>query len=371
MLSRSGDACQLKISVRDTGIGIPGEQLKAIFEPFAQADGSVTRKFGGTGLGLSICVKLTELLGARVEVASEVGSGSTFALLIPFALQSQQSAIDLPAALRPRKTLIVDDNQANAEILSRQLAVWGISADVALSGAVALDLLRHAKVAGSPYELALIDGHMPAMNGFDLAIAVRSDRAFAATEVVLLLSSENLYAAAARCQRIGVSRYLLKPVSSNDLKALFTSTALAAPFPLQRKTATAAKTASGLRILLAEDNLINQKVARAMLAKRGHSVSVASNGREAVELCETQKFDLVLMDVQMPEMDGLQATAILRSHARSDLRRLPIIAMTAHAMQEAVDSCRAAGMDAHLTKPIDAARLHALIEEIVLPKSVA
>jgi len=212
---------------------------------------------------------------------------------------------------------------------------------------------------------------MPGMNGFDLAIEIRSDRGFAQTEVVLLLSSENLYAGAARCQRIGVSHYLVKPVSFSDLGALFTSTTPAVPFTLQPKPSSTEKVAPGIRILLAEDNLINQKVARAMLAKRGHSVTVASDGREAVELCEKHKFDLVLMDVQMPEMDGLQATALLRSHARSDLRSLPIIAMTAHAMQEAIDSCRAAGMDAHLTKPIDATKLHALIEEIVLPKSAA
>ncbi|HEY7209117.1 MAG TPA: response regulator [Bryobacteraceae bacterium] len=363
--------CQLRFSVRDTGIGIPREQLDVIFQPFSQADGSVTRKYGGTGLGLSISAKLAGLLGARLEVESEAGAGSTFTLTVPFELrEARQPSDTLPDPATNLKILIVDDNALHRAILSRQLAAWSIPADTAHSGAAALELLRSRADSGSSYDLVLIDGHMPEMDGFDLAAHIRADHSLQ-TAGIMMLSSDNLYTDAARCRQLGIERYLVKPVAAIDLKNAVASLAgqttsrishaLAPPTPVLH-----AGCGFGLRILLAEDNIINQKVATAILRKRGHAVTVASNGREVVELCQNRQFDLVLMDVQMPEMDGLQATAALRSHARPELRRIPIVAMTAHAMQDAIDMCFAAGMNAHLSKPIDTAKLHAIIDTIIL-----
>ncbi len=374
VIQRASDRCELSFTVRDTGIGISPEQLDLIFQPFLQADGSITRKFGGTGLGLSISTKLAELLGGRVEVKSTPGIGSTFSLIIPLAIcQAQQDPA--PCLVSDcLRVLVVDDNAVNRTILKKQLAAWDIPVDTTESGAAALEMLRRQAACGAPYELILIDGHMPEMDGFALANYIREDHRLTGVSIMMLFS-DNLYADAARCHQLGIERYLVKPVASIDLKNAIsgvrersqvdTPRGLAQPYPRSGKPDGPA-----LRILLAEDNLINQKVATAILKKSGYTVTVASNGREALELCERESFNLVLMDVQMPEMDGLQATAALRKHWRADLRGLPVIAMTAHAMQDAVDLCREAGMDAYLSKPIDANKLLGLVKELC-PASAA
>ncbi len=266
------------------------------------------------------------------------------------------------------RALVVDDNAVNREILQRQLAGWNIPADTAESGLAALAMLQSQTACGAPYGLILIDGHMPEIDGFALASHIREERKLSGVRI-MMLSSDNLYADAARCHELGIERYLVKPVAPVDLQNAISairdrSQAGPSHRATQQDADSVAPCGPGLRILLAEDNLINQKVAVAILKKSGHSVTIACNGRQAIELCERKEFDVVLMDVQMPEMDGLQATAALRTHWRTDLRTLPVIAMTAHAMQEAIDMCREAGMNAYVSKPIDPNKLHAALQEL-------
>jgi len=355
---------RVRFSVRDTGIGIPSEQRVAIFDEFAQADASMTRRYGGTGLGLAISQKLVRLMGGELAVASEVSRGSEFSFTVSLPVET---AAELPggsrASLGGRRVLVVDDNETNRRILRDMLAAEGVTVDAATDGAHGLEALRRAAASAAPYDLTILDAQMPGQDGFALAAAVRADPRVARARL-LMLTSAGQRGDGERCRKVGIEAYLTKPISRADLiEALGVVLAAggvggAGPDVITRHSI--AESRRSLRILLAEDNLVNQQVAVAMLAKRGHQVDAVGNGREAVAAVQRGGYDVVLMDIQMPEMDGFQATAAIRALPQG--RDLPIVALTAHALSGERENCLARGMTAYLTKPFKGHELFALIE---------
>jgi len=357
---------RVRFGVRDTGIGIPSKQRVAIFDEFTQADASMTRRYGGTGLGLAISQKLVRLMGGELAVASEVGRGSEFSFTVSLPVET---AAELPggsrASLGGRRVLVVDDNETNRRILRDMLAAEGVTVDAATDGARGLEALRRAAASAAPYDLTILDAQMPGQDGFALAAAVRADPRVARARL-LMLTSAGQRGDGERCRKVGIEAYLTKPISRADLiEALGVVLAAggvggvgAAPDVITRHSI--AESRRSLRILLAEDNLVNQQVAVAMLAKRGHQVDAVGNGREAVAAVQRGGYDVVLMDIQMPEMDGFQATAAIRALPQG--RDLPIVALTAHALSGERENCLARGMTAYLTKPSKGHELFALIE---------
>jgi PAS domain S-box-containing protein len=348
----------LHFSVSDTGIGIPIEKQQHIFEAFAQADSSTTRKYGGTGLGLAISAQLCELMSGVMWVESEEGRGSVFHFTAHFGRpesSAKKSPEPGPMKLRDLPVLVVDDNSTNRKILEEMIANWRMKPVVAPNGPAAMEALRRAHQNGTPFRLMLLDGHMPDMDGFEVAARVKQDPQLHGAKIILLTSagrSEDV----SRAKAVGVAAALSKPVKQSELWDAIIS-ALHVP-GRQKARPSAARTRARaarqpLRVLLAEDNPVNQEVAVQMLERRGHSVIVAENGRQALTAIERHKFDLVLMDVQMPEMGGLEATQLIREKEKSTGGHLPIVAMTAHAMQGDRERCIAAGMDGYLAKPID------------------
>ena len=371
--SKEGDQLRLHYAVRDTGIGIPLDKQKLIFEAFSQADGSTTRQYGGTGLGLTISSRLVEAMHGKIWVESEVGKGSCFHFTVCLevsrdAIPSEQKTDDISLAGIP--VVIVDDNLTNRRILTNMLSIWGMQPTPAASGQEALVHLRRAAERGQPFTLMLTDVHMPHMDGFQLVEQIQVIPALADTVTLLLTSGEH-FGDLTRCQEIGISAYLRKPVRRNELRAAIVA-ALTARSRDREVTQPAAvltidrlrkEQGPGLRVLLAEDNIANQRVASAILEKGGHSVVVAATGKSALMLLDRQPFDVILMDVQMPEMDGFEATAAIRKKESRMGTHTRIIAMTAHAMSGDRERCLAAGMDDYITKPIQAPLLLKLLNE--------
>ena len=352
--------CTLRFTVVDTGVGIPGEKLQLIFEPFSQADTSTTRKYGGTGLGLTISTRLVEMMRGKIWVESELGRGSQFHFTARLGIADTKvievGAIAPPEILRAVRVLVVDDNRTNRRILEGMLGRWEMKSSSVQDGEEALAKLSEAREAGEPFALILMDMHMPKMDGFELIEEIRQGP-HPSTAMIMMLTSAGHRGDAARCQELGVAGYLLKPIRQSELREAIARVLGAReqkgaiPLITRYSLHDAREPAASLRILLAEDNAVNQRLASRLLEKRGHSVVVAGNGREALEALEKHHFDLVFMDVQMPVMDGFEATAAIRKKEGGGVH-LPIVALTAHAMKGDREKCLAGGMDEYLTKPI-------------------
>ena len=374
-LARIGAGCaRLSFSVHDTGVGIPQDKVATIFEPFRQADGSTTRRFGGTGLGLSISSTIVRLMGGSLKVESTLGEGSTFAFTAAFDTVTPADALHGGHGhLNGLRVLIVDDNDVNRRIFEGQLAGWGMHSTSVASGLDAIIVLESAFQKGQPFSLVLLDANMPEIDGFEVARRI-ADNPNLVSATVMLLTSSGEYGDVARCRDLGISAYLTKPVRRNDLYdavcRLLRVPAPAAPTAAQRTQLTA-DSVTPLDILLAEDNPVNQRVAVGLLTKRGHRVTVATNGLEALQALERKMFDVLLMDVQMPEMGGLEATEAIRQRERGTARHQRIVAMTAHAMNGDRERCLNAGMDGYLSKPIDPQMLFAAIEQVPAPTPAA
>jgi signal transduction histidine kinase/DNA-binding response OmpR family regulator len=372
--------CVLRFTVSDTGIGISPEKVKLIFDPFSQADTSTTRKYGGTGLGLTISARLVEMMGGRIWVESEPGRGAQFHFTVRLATAEKTPEVGTiapPAILRAVKVLVVDDNRTNRRILDGMLKRWEMKPSLVEGGVQALSELSVAREVGEPYRLVLTDMHMPGMNGFSLIEEIRRRPEISSATIVMLTSAGH-HGDAARCRELGVAAYLMKPIRQSELREALArvlgTREQEGPIPLitRYSLGDAREPMSCLRVLVAEDNAVNQRLATRLLEKRGHRVVIAANGREVLEALEREEFDLVLMDIQMPEMDGLETTAAIRTKELGLETRMPVIALTAHAMKGDAERCLAAGMDGYLSKPIRPQELDEILtKHMALQKEVA
>jgi signal transduction histidine kinase/CheY-like chemotaxis protein/HPt (histidine-containing phosphotransfer) domain-containing protein len=370
--SRQDDAVELHFSVHDTGIGIPEERQQAIFDAFEQADNSTTRRFGGTGLGLAISARLVGLMGGAMHVTSKIGKGSVFSFTARMRIGTEPEGECRIGgdSLMGMRVLVVDDNATHRLILEEMLLNWNMRPACAAGAREAMQLMRQAKTDGSPFRLLLTDAHMPDVDGFTLAEWVKQDSELA-NSIIMMLTSADQPGSVARCEALGVSAYLLKPTKQSELfDAIVMSLELSQPAqdaPRARPCET--PTGPKLRILLVEDSLVNQKLAVGLLQRQGHHVSVSNNGREALAVVSRDSFDVVLMDVQMPDIDGLETTRMIRAREKKTGGHVPIIAMTAHAMQGDREECLAAGMDGYIAKPIRAARLLEILHNTLTPRT--
>jgi len=360
----------LRFGIRDTGIGIPEDKQQKIFEVFSQADSSTTRKYGGSGLGLTISAQLVGLMGGKIWVESEAGKGSTFY----FTVQVGQEETELPPEppdippLAGVSALVVDDNATNRRFLEESLIRWKMVPTVVESAAAAMDALQQAYESGTQLPLVLPDAHMPGVDGFGLVEAIRQNPSFSNVKIVMLTSGGKR-GDAARCQALGIAAYLSKPFDRLELREVLLQVLATEQAKLEPKALVTRHTIreqrQSLSFLVAEDNAVNQKLIARLLEKRGHTVVVAQNGREALEMLEKQPFDIILMDVQMPEMDGFEATKRIREKEKVSGAHQPIIALTAHAMKGDEERCLVGGMDGYVAKPIKLEELFAVIEKVV------
>jgi PAS domain S-box-containing protein len=363
---RTADTATLSISVRDTGVGIDEAAKVRIFEAFAQADTSATRRFGGTGLGLAISSQLVEMMNGRLGVESTPGQGSvfTFSAELHVAGPTEAESKTTSKALERSTVLVVDDNAAARQALAGYVRRWGAQPVAVESAKAALGEARRAHAAGQAFDLVLADAHMRPIDGIELALRLAEGEEFGMPDTVLIGVSGRA-SQQARAAELGLGAYVSRPVLPRDLLDALTNRARRRPAEAPARQAPAQEARRprwGLRVLLVEDNKVNQMLAVALLRKRRHDVTVADDGRQAVELVRRSEFDVVLMDVQMPEMDGFEATRLIRDMEAESTRRLPIIAVTAHAMDEDRQRCLDAGMDDYVRKPIDPAELESAIE---------
>jgi two-component system sensor histidine kinase/response regulator len=344
---------RIRVVVRDTGIGISADACARLFTPFVQADASTTRRFGGSGLGLAICRHLVELMDGRIGVDSVEGKGSTFWFTLPLKPATSLPEVPYPGELVGRRALVVDDNSTNARILEFYVLAGGMRCTTARSGAQALERLREAHGEGDPFELAIVDMKMPGMDGLELAAAIRSDPALCGQLRLVLVTSLHSTDEVTRAREVGMSAYLSKPVRRQELYRALAQAVAAAPFSDTSVPLAATAMRIRARVLMAEDNGVNQFVARNMLESLGCEFEIVRNGQEAVLAVQRGGYDIVLMDCQMPVMDGYAATREIRAWERNapQSHRVPIIALTANALVGAAEACRAAGMDDHLAKP--------------------
>jgi two-component system, sensor histidine kinase and response regulator len=367
---------ELHFAVRDTGVGISHEKAGTIFQPFTQADNSTTRQYGGTGLGLTISKRLVEMMGGRIWLESKFQHGSTFSFTMPVAVAEGKPEPQVcdSTSLRGVPVLVVDDNATNRRVLADWLSHWGMWPILAESGPAALKILESVV---EPVPLILTDVHMPDMDGFTL---LRHIKYQSQTPTVIMLTSGSYAGDVAKSRELGADAYLIKPVRRNELLATILKILAAHPptfHPVSTWRDSVRRLASELRpsrssrlhVLVAEDNLINQKYALSVLEKEGFSAVVVSNGREAIAALDRESFDLVLMDVHMPDMDGFEATSSIRARERFSGKRMPIVAVTAHAMTGDRDKCLAAGMDAYISKPIRKADLLDAIAKLTAAKN--
>jgi len=364
--ARGSGYVQLRSSVTDTGIGIPADKQSVIFEAFSQADSSTTRRYGGTGLGLAISAQLVELMGGSISVESQPGRGSTFLFTAQFEIQKPGTeSLFTPRTLTDLPILIADDNATNRRILQEVLTNWRMRPIAVESGAAALDMLEDSSRTNRPFAIVLLDGHMPDMDGFSVAERIQKDRRYANLKIIMLTSA-GLPDDVTRCRGLGISEYVTKPVKQSELFDVII-TALDKP-SIEKIHASrrrkVPRSERGLQVLIAEDNQVNQLVATRIFEKLGYEVTVVSNGREAVNAVQARRFDLVAMDVQMPDMDGLEATAAIRSWEKMTSSHTLIVAMTAHAMAGDRERCLAAGMDGYVSKPIRIKELQDVIDQL-------
>jgi len=368
MGSETKEEVTLHFAVADTGIGIPPEKQQQIFQPFTQADNSLTRQAGGTGLGLTISSQLVALMGGYIWLESEVGRGSTFHFTARFgrAQEAPSTAPLSPEDLEGLPVLVVDDNPTNRRWLADVLTHWRMQPTTADGGPMALALMKQHQESGNPFPLVLLDANMPEMDGFTLAQHIKEDPALAGA-TIMMLSSSGIYDDVARCRELGIALYLTKPVKQSDLLNAILKVMDHTPVetgPTGRVSPPAPeRSPRRLHLLVAEDNAVNQRLAKQMLEKRGHTVVVVGNGQEALEALEREAFDLVLMDVQMPLMDGFEATARIREREKSTGTHIPIVAMTAHAMKGDRERCLEAGMDGYVSKPLRSQELFEAVEQ--------
>ncbi|MFL6300509.1 MAG: response regulator [Terriglobales bacterium] len=370
--SEDDDEVRLLFEVADTGIGVAPEKHKIIFESFEQADGSTTREYGGSGLGLAICSQLIRLMGGDIWLESSLGKGSRFLFTVNLKREPHSAKRAEPlsiAELANVAVLVVDDNSTNSRILERMLSSWGMLPAVAAGGTEALQMMEDAYESQTPFPLVLLDFQMPQMDGFVVAERIKKTEHLA-TATIMMLTSGGKRGDAARCRELGIAAYLRKPIRQAELLDAILIVMGKRPAPSERPQELITRhhmreRRRPLQVLVAEDNLVNQMLVVTLLMKAGHEVALVSNGAEAVAIWKSQPFDVILMDMQMPEIDGFEAVAQIRKEEKGKEKRVPMVAMTAHALVGDRQRCLDAGMDGYISKPLDSVKLLDAIDAAV------